>query len=196
MSSIRIGPPCGDSCSRSLPPATPTAGRPTPLKTRHGRGGMGKPGGRVLVAVDDGAVVGTAELHPNQPAAGSHVANAGFMVSPTAGGRGVGRALAHRVLEVAGRTGTRRCSLTWSLRPTSMRSGCGSRSASRSSPPSRKLSDILTVGSSVFTSCTGSCDSPTFRQTLPCMTHLPAGMRPASLSRCGTLSRGEDVRPS
>ena len=35
---------------------------------------MGKPGGRVLVAVDDGAVVGTAELHPNQPAAGSHVA--------------------------------------------------------------------------------------------------------------------------
>jgi GNAT superfamily N-acetyltransferase len=105
MSSIRIGPPCGDSCSRSLPPATPTAGRPTPLKTRHERGGMGKPGGRVLVAVDDGAVVGTAELHPNQPAAGSHVANAGFMVSPTAGGRGVGRALAHRVLEVAAEDG-------------------------------------------------------------------------------------------
>jgi hypothetical protein len=25
---------------------------------------LGKPGGRVLVAVDDGAVVGTAELHP------------------------------------------------------------------------------------------------------------------------------------
>ena len=43
---------------------------------------MGKPGGRVLVAVEDGAVVGTAELHPNQPAADSHVANAGFMVSP------------------------------------------------------------------------------------------------------------------
>jgi GNAT superfamily N-acetyltransferase len=62
---------------------------------------MGKPGGRVLVAVDDGAVVGTAELHPNQPAAGSHVANAGFMVSPTVAGRGVGRALAQRVLEVA-----------------------------------------------------------------------------------------------
>jgi GNAT superfamily N-acetyltransferase len=66
---------------------------------------MGKPGGRVLVAVDDGAVVGTAELHPNQPAAGSHVANAGFMVSPTATGRGVGRALAHHVLEVAAQDG-------------------------------------------------------------------------------------------
>ena len=66
---------------------------------------MGKPGGRVLVAVEDGAVVGTAELHPNQPAAGSHVANAGFMVSPTAAGRGVGRALAQRVLEVAAADG-------------------------------------------------------------------------------------------
>jgi GNAT superfamily N-acetyltransferase len=66
---------------------------------------LGKPGGRVLVAVDDGAVVGTAELHPNQPAAGSHVANAGFMVSPTAVGRGVGRALARRVLEVAAEDG-------------------------------------------------------------------------------------------
>jgi GNAT superfamily N-acetyltransferase len=62
---------------------------------------MVKPGGRVLVAVDGGAVVGTAELHPNQPAAGSHVANAGFMVAPTAAGKGVGRALARHVLEVA-----------------------------------------------------------------------------------------------
>jgi GNAT superfamily N-acetyltransferase len=55
--------------------------------------------------VDDGAVVGTAELHPNQPAAGSHVANAGFMVSPTVAGMGVGRALAGRVLEVAAEDG-------------------------------------------------------------------------------------------
>ena len=69
------------------------------------QGWMGKPGGRVLVAVDDGAVVGTAELHPNQPAAGSHVANAGFMVSPTVSGRGVRRALAQRVLEVAAEDG-------------------------------------------------------------------------------------------
>ena len=43
---------------------------------------MDKPGGRVLVAIVDDAVVGTAEFHPNQPAGGSHVANAGFMVSP------------------------------------------------------------------------------------------------------------------
>lgn len=63
---------------------------------------MSKPGGRVFVAVDDdGAVLGTAELHPNQPAAGSHVANAGFMVAPAASGRGVGRALATHVLDAA-----------------------------------------------------------------------------------------------
>lgn len=66
---------------------------------------MHKPEGRVLVAVDHGAIVGTAEIHPNQPAAGSHVANAGFMVAPSAAGRGVGRALAHRVLEIAAEDG-------------------------------------------------------------------------------------------
>ena len=66
---------------------------------------MGKPDGRVLVAVDDGVIVGTAEIHPNQPAAGSHVANAGFMVAPDATGRGVGRALANRVLQIAAEDG-------------------------------------------------------------------------------------------
>jgi L-amino acid N-acyltransferase YncA len=65
---------------------------------------MGKPGGRVFVAVDEaGAVLGTAELHPNQPAAGSHVANAGFMIAPSAAGRGIGRALAAHVLDQAAR---------------------------------------------------------------------------------------------
>jgi GNAT superfamily N-acetyltransferase len=83
---------------------------------------MGKRGGRVFVAIDDDAaddgaadndaerrdvVIGTAELHPNQPAAGAHVANAGFMVDPTHGGKGVGRALAMKVIETAARDGYR-----------------------------------------------------------------------------------------
>jgi ribosomal protein S18 acetylase RimI-like enzyme len=67
---------------------------------------MEKPDGRVLVAVDGGAIVGTAEIHPNQPAAGSHVANAGFMVALYAKGRGIGRALANRVLEIAAEDGS------------------------------------------------------------------------------------------
>ncbi|SFN37936.1 GNAT family N-acetyltransferase [Mycetocola miduiensis] len=69
---------------------------------------MEKAGGRVFVAEgDDGSVLGTAEMHPNQPAAGSHVANAGFMVAPSAGGRGIGRALAVHVLEKAASDGFR-----------------------------------------------------------------------------------------
>jgi len=68
---------------------------------------MGKPGGRVFVADDDGRVLGTAELHPNQPAAGGHVCNAGFMVARQAAGRGIGRALAGHVLAEAANAGFR-----------------------------------------------------------------------------------------
>ena len=63
--------------------------------------GLEQPDGRVLVAVVNGAVVGTAEIHPDQPAAGSHIANGGFMVVAAAAGRGIGRSLAKRVLKVA-----------------------------------------------------------------------------------------------
>ena len=65
---------------------------------------MRKPGGRVYVAADDGGtVLGTAEPHPNRPAGGAHVADAGFRVSHAAAGRGVGRALALHPLEEAKR---------------------------------------------------------------------------------------------
>jgi len=62
---------------------------------------MSKPAGRVFVADDDGRILGTGELHPNQLAGGSHVANAGFMIDPSAAGRGVGRALGLHVIEQA-----------------------------------------------------------------------------------------------
>ena len=39
-------------------------------------------------------IVGSYILKANQPGLGSHVANAGFMVSPSARGRGIGRAMA------------------------------------------------------------------------------------------------------
>lgn len=57
----------------------------------------------VFVAVDDESdrVVGTAQLHANRSGNGSHVANASFLVAADAGGRGVGRALAHHVLAEA-----------------------------------------------------------------------------------------------
>jgi L-amino acid N-acyltransferase YncA len=53
---------------------------------------------RVVVAVDDGQVLGTAKAGPNRPGRGAHIATASFMVSPEAQGRGVGRALGESVV--------------------------------------------------------------------------------------------------
>jgi L-amino acid N-acyltransferase YncA len=67
--------------------------------------------GRTFVAVGtgefDGVVLGTGELHANQDGAGSHVANAGYMVRPGHGGRGVARALCAYSLEAARAAGFR-----------------------------------------------------------------------------------------
>ena len=57
------------------------------------------------VAVTDGDVVGTFWLKANQPGLGSHVANAAYMVSPEAKGKGVGRQMAEFSLEEARRLG-------------------------------------------------------------------------------------------
>src|SRR5258706_12289301 len=59
------------------------------------------------VAEREGQVVATYILKPNQPALGSHVANAGFMVSPMARGLGVGRRMAEHCLAEARRFGFR-----------------------------------------------------------------------------------------
>ncbi|HEY1623541.1 MAG TPA: GNAT family N-acetyltransferase [Streptosporangiaceae bacterium] len=64
--------------------------------------------GRTFVAVDDdGTVIGTAEVHPNQGGGGSHVANAGFMVATGHEGKGAGRALATHALDQARADGYR-----------------------------------------------------------------------------------------
>jgi GNAT superfamily N-acetyltransferase len=65
------------------------------------------PGATVVAVDDDGSVLGTAEMHPNQGGGGSHVANAGFMVNPATGRRGVGRALGEYILQRARDNGFR-----------------------------------------------------------------------------------------
>ncbi|CDP87543.1 MULTISPECIES: GNAT family N-acetyltransferase [Mycolicibacterium] len=50
--------------------------------------------GHTIVAVVDGAIVGTARMGPNKPGRGDHVGTASFMVDPGAAARGVGRAMA------------------------------------------------------------------------------------------------------
>ena len=52
-------------------------------------------------------VLGTYILQPNQSGGGSHVANAGFMVSASARGQGLGRAMAEHCLSEARRLGFR-----------------------------------------------------------------------------------------
>jgi GNAT superfamily N-acetyltransferase len=59
------------------------------------------PPAAVFVAEDDGGIVGTAQLKPNQPGRGDHIANAAFMVDPDRPGEGIGRTLAHHVLSAA-----------------------------------------------------------------------------------------------
>lgn len=60
------------------------------------------PASALVAVVDDGTaegrVAGIAEIHPNQPGRGAHIANAGFMVDPTVRGRGLGRALGEAAL--------------------------------------------------------------------------------------------------
>lgn len=53
---------------------------------------------RVIVAVDEGRIVGSAKAGPNRPGRGAHVATASFMVDPNAQGRGVGRELGLHVI--------------------------------------------------------------------------------------------------
>src|SRR5262245_51244949 len=66
------------------------------------------PGTRTYVAEQPAiGIAGTYILRPNQSAGGSHVANAGFMVSARARGEGIGRAMAEHCLSEARRFGFR-----------------------------------------------------------------------------------------
>ncbi|CUW37407.1 putative acetyltransferase [Magnetospirillum sp. XM-1] len=56
---------------------------------------------RVFVAEEEGRVLGTYYLQPNQQGGGSHVANCGFMTHADAGGRGVARRMCAHALETA-----------------------------------------------------------------------------------------------
>ena len=60
-----------------------------------------------FVAVDEGVVLGTYYLKTNQPGLGSHICNAGYIVSKAARRRGMGRTLCAHSMEEARRRGFR-----------------------------------------------------------------------------------------
>jgi ribosomal protein S18 acetylase RimI-like enzyme len=64
------------------------------------------PAHEVFVAHDDGHIVGTYFLRPNQDGGGSRVANCGYM-TPAASGRGVARAMCAHSLDYARNCGFR-----------------------------------------------------------------------------------------
>ncbi|HEY2101716.1 MAG TPA: GNAT family N-acetyltransferase [Chthoniobacterales bacterium] len=64
-------------------------------------------GTRTYVADNDGAILGTYIIRPNQLGPGSHVANAGFMVRPGVQGKGIGRKMGEHSLQEARRLGFR-----------------------------------------------------------------------------------------
>jgi L-amino acid N-acyltransferase YncA len=63
---------------------------------------------RTVVAVDpDGTVLGSANMYPNRPGPGSHVASGSFMVDAASSGKGVGRALCQDMIDWARSEGFR-----------------------------------------------------------------------------------------
>ena len=66
-----------------------------------------QPANHCHVAEHHGTIVGTYILKTNQPGLGAHVANAAFMVAPTARGMGVGQAMGEHCLAEARRQGFR-----------------------------------------------------------------------------------------
>jgi ribosomal protein S18 acetylase RimI-like enzyme len=63
------------------------------------------PPARTFAAWEDAEFVGCYMLKPNQPGLGSHVANCGYMVAPSARGRGIGGTLCEHSLATAREAG-------------------------------------------------------------------------------------------
>jgi ribosomal protein S18 acetylase RimI-like enzyme len=58
-----------------------------------------------VAAADDGTIIGTYKLQPNQPGLGSHVCNCSYVVSPATRGRGVAAAMCEHSQSEAVRLG-------------------------------------------------------------------------------------------
>jgi ribosomal protein S18 acetylase RimI-like enzyme len=74
---------------------------PADMRFEQARDMWTVPPSRCFVAECDGKVLGAYLLKPNQPGLGDHVANAGYMVSPTARGQGIAGMMCEHSMEQA-----------------------------------------------------------------------------------------------
>jgi len=65
------------------------------------------PDKETFVAIEDGVVLGTYYMRPNQPGGGKHVCNCGYMTAVKAAGRGVARTMCEHSLDQARAAGYR-----------------------------------------------------------------------------------------
>jgi ribosomal protein S18 acetylase RimI-like enzyme len=65
------------------------------------------PDKETFVAEDEGEILGTHYIRPNQPGGGSHVSNCGYMTSACATGRGIARMMCQHSLDHARERGFR-----------------------------------------------------------------------------------------
>jgi GNAT superfamily N-acetyltransferase len=100
------------------------------------------PAHEVFVAHDDGHIVGTYFLRPNQDGGGSHVANCGYMTAPAASGRGVARAMCAHSLDYARNCGFRAMQFNFVVSITNAPWASGKVSASKLSVASPEPSFI------------------------------------------------------
>ena len=56
---------------------------------------------KTYVAEEDGRVIGTYFIRPNQPGLGAHIANCGYMVHQATRGKGIGWQMCEHSLEIA-----------------------------------------------------------------------------------------------
>jgi GNAT superfamily N-acetyltransferase len=101
MSIRPLLPADADAVWRVLEPAIvagETYALPIDMTREHALEYWLAPGHEVFVAEERDVIIGTYYLRPNQAGGGSHVANAAFMVSPSATGRGIAQAMCEHAL--------------------------------------------------------------------------------------------------
>ena len=112
-----------------------------------------------FVVTDNDHVYGTYILRKNHPGRGSHVANASYMVSPEARGKGLGSLMCKHLSKKPGASVFPPCNSTSSSAPTPPRSPCGKSMALASWEHFLRCSAMRRKVWSTHSSCIAFCET-------------------------------------